>query len=100
MPSKKLVMNALKKITYNCRMATFLIEKKNNSRISIKEELTLKYHLAGCSVCRIFHQQSILIDRMVKKHFFNDTTDFRLDANFKEILSKRISDEIDEQNRN
>ena len=84
-------MNALKRITYNCRKATFLIEKKTTSRISIKEELELKYHLAGCTVCRIFQQQSILIDRMVKTHFFET----KLDSDFKESLSKRIADAID-----
>lgn len=95
MPSNTLVMNSLKRITYNCRKATFLIEKKNYSRISVKEELELKYHLMGCSVCRIFQQQSMLISRMVKKHLFNDSTHFTLDANFKESLSKRIAEEVD-----
>ncbi|MEJ5995068.1 hypothetical protein WG904_11625 [Pedobacter sp. Du54] len=88
-------MNALKRITYNCRKATFLIEKKNCGRISIKEELELKYHLMGCSVCRIFQQQSMLINRMVKKQFFNETSTFELDSDFKERLSKRIADEVD-----
>ncbi len=95
MPSNTLVMNALKRITYNCRKATFLIEKRNSSRISITEELALKYHLMGCSVCRVFQQQSMLINRMVKTNFFNDATNLKLDATFKESLSKRIADEVD-----
>ncbi len=91
-------MISLKKITYNCRKATFLIEKKNNGRISVKEELELKYHLAGCSVCRIFQQQSRLIDQMFKAHLFNDVIQIKLDNNFKRILAKRIVDEMEVNN--
>ncbi len=89
-------MNALKKITYNCRKATFLIEKKSKDQISISEELELKFHLIGCKVCRVFLQQSMLIDRMLKGNFFESN----LDADFKESLSKKISEAIEENSKN
>lgn len=88
-------MNALKRITYNCRKATFLIEKKSKDQISLAEELELKFHLAGCQVCRIFQQQSMLIDRMLKGNFFESN----LDAEFKETLSKQIADEIEKNKK-
>lgn len=88
-------MNALKRIAYNCRRATFLIEKQNLSGISIKQQYELKFHLAGCAVCQLFQQQSLLIDRMVKKHFFTEIEDLpKLDKNFKQSLEKRIESEL------
>jgi hypothetical protein len=90
-------MSALKRIAFNCRKATFLIEKKNLASISIQEEIELKLHLAGCSVCQLFQKQSFLIDKMVKKHFFTDKTKVVLDENFKKDLSKRIVYELDKE---
>lgn len=88
-------MNALKKIAYNCRRATFLIEKQNLSGISIKQQYELKFHLAGCSVCQLFQQQSLLIDRIVKNHFFTEEANLpNLDTNFKQSLKRRIEDEL------
>lgn len=88
-------MNALKRITYNCRKATFLIEKKNADSITFKEELELKFHLAGCSVCRIFQQQSMLIDKLVKTQFLNHRNSYTLDSTFKESLAKKIAEKVD-----
>ncbi|WP_316771372.1 hypothetical protein [Pedobacter frigiditerrae] len=91
-------MNPLKKISYNCRQATFLIEKKSITRISIKEQFELKFHLAGCSVCQLFEQQSLMIDRMVKRHFFTDTNENpKLDDDFKSELAKRIETEMNKK---
>ena len=93
--AKKLVMSPLMKIAYNCQRATLLIEKKNLSRISIKERFELKLHLAGCSVCKLFQQQSLLIDKMVKMQFLTGDENLPdLDENFKHKLSKRIESEI------
>ena len=87
-------MNALKKITYNCRQATFLIEKKHIAGISLLEQFELRYHLAGCSVCRLFQEQSQLIDRMVKSHFLGHSETLTLGDDFKEKMTKKIEDEI------
>jgi len=91
-------MSTENKIAYNCRKATFLIEKQKLSGISIKQQYELKFHLAGCSVCQLFQQQSLLIDRMVKKHFFSDNKDLpKLDKKFKESLEKRIDSELNQK---
>ncbi|MGF1924580.1 MAG: hypothetical protein ACQUHE_10410 [Bacteroidia bacterium] len=88
-------MNALKRITYNCQKATFLIEKKSKDQISIAEEIELKFHLVGCKVCRIYQQQSMLIDRILKGNLFESS----LDSDFKEDLSKKISDAIEKNEK-
>ena len=90
-------MNALKKITYNCRQATFLIEKKHIAGISLREQFELRYHLAGCSVCRLFQQQSQLIDRIVKNNYLSLRETLTLSDDFKEKIAKKIEDEIDKE---
>jgi len=57
---KKELKTDLEKIAYNCRQATFLIEKKQGAELTGREKLELKIHLAGCYICRVYEQQSLL----------------------------------------
>jgi hypothetical protein len=88
-------VNQIKKIQYNCRKATFLIEKKQLGNITLREKLELKIHLAGCSVCRIFEEQSIAINRMIRE-LFNapEQKGISLDEEFKNDLQERIEKEM------
>lgn len=88
-------MNRLKKIVYNCHKATFLIEKKQTGTITLREKIELKIHLAGCVICRIFQQQSILINRTVKELFQH--RQMKLEDDFKEQLQRRIDEELTNQ---
>jgi len=87
---KELSEAELKKIAYNCRKATFLIEKQQIGKISLSEKMELKIHLAGCSICVTFMQQSAVINRMAKKLFQSDCTELKLDEGFKEQLQKQL----------
>jgi hypothetical protein len=88
----------LKKIAYNCRKATFLIEKKQLAPITLREKLELRIHLAGCSVCRIFEQQSSVINQMVKELFQSASEgNLRLDDDFKRDLQEKIEGELNNQ---
>jgi len=89
-------MNQLKKIQYNCRHATFLIEKKQLQKLTLRENVELRIHLAGCSVCRIFQQQSVVINQMVRSVFKDDETSspLKLDDTFKKVLQERIDSEM------
>jgi len=92
-------MNGLKKIAYNCKKATFLIEKKNLNGISIREQMELKLHLAGCTVCRLFQQQSLLIDRVIKGHFLGkDMEEPKLGEQFKKDMHQLIEQKLEEEN--
>lgn len=84
-------MPTLKDITYNCRQATYLIEKKQFGGISIKERFQLKYHLTGCSVCRIYQRQSEYISQVLQKSFadFNYAR-LALSSDFKQDLQAQI----------
>lgn len=89
-------MNELEKIQYNCKKATFLIEKKSLDGISLVEQQELEIHLKGCRVCRLFQQQSLLIDEMVKVHLFGPAAEgLKLDTSFKRELHLKIAEELE-----
>jgi hypothetical protein len=88
-------MGSLKKIIYNCKRATFLIEKKLIEGLTLRENLELHIHLYGCSVCRVFDKQSALINKMVQQLFKSSNDDkIHLDDTFKQELQHRIEEEL------
>lgn len=88
-------MNQLKKIQYNCRQATFLIEKRLISKLSFREHIELRIHLAGCSVCTLFNKQSRMINQMVKQLLDGTSpNEIKLDDRYKKQLHDRIEDEL------
>ena len=95
---KELNKDELRKIAYNCKKATFLIEKKQISRLTTREKLELEIHLAGCSVCRIFEQQSYNINRIVKELFHGfKNSKVKLDNDFKTDLQDRIERKLNKK---
>ena len=92
---KKELKTDLEKIAYNCRKATFLIEKKQEEELTAQEKMELKLHLAGCYICRIYEQQSLLINDLVKNLFNGSKAiGIRLDDDYKAQLQKRINEKI------
>ncbi len=88
-------MGPLKKIQYNCEKATFLIEKKLISKITFREQIELRIHLLGCSVCSIYQKQTGKINEMVHQLFHSTVNaDTHLDENFKKDLQDRIEEEL------
>jgi hypothetical protein len=88
-------MNNLKKIIYNCKQATFLIEKKSFSKLSFREVLELRIHLYGCSFCKLYSKQSKVINDMVQQLFRSSIKpEIRLDDGFKKELQERIEEEL------
>jgi hypothetical protein len=89
-------MSELRKIQYNCKKATFLIEKRMLSKITFREKIELRIHLAGCSVCKVFDRQSKMINTMVRQ-FFTAPASITLDENYKKELHERIEDELNKK---
>jgi len=88
-------MSHLKKIIYNCKQATFLIEKKAFTRLSFREVIELRIHLYGCYFCRLYGKQSRMINDMVQELFRNSMqSGIRLDDDFKKELQERIEEEL------
>ena len=87
-------MEALKKITHNCKHATLLIEKKLISRLTLREKIFLRIHLFGCGACRLYQKQTGKINEMVRQLFHSSAHDAKLDDNFKKDLQDRIEEEL------
>ena len=91
-------MSYLKKIRYNCKQATFLIEKKSIAKLSFRETIELRIHLTGCHFCRLFSKQSHIINELVQELFRSSTqqSDSPGDA-FKKQLQQRIEEELNKK---
>ncbi|MBS1528128.1 MAG: hypothetical protein JST19_20950 [Bacteroidetes bacterium] len=88
-------MEALKKITHNCKHATYLIEKKLIGRLTLREKIFLKIHLFGCGVCKLYQSQTQKINLMIKQLLHGSAArNARLDEDFKKALQERIEDEL------
>ncbi|WP_162056347.1 hypothetical protein [Pontibacter pamirensis] len=82
-------------IIYNCKKATFLIDKKNLEGISPLQRIELRLHLAGCSVCRLYYSQSRRIDQMLRGFYpTRIKPENGLDEAFKKGLQENIAKEI------
>ena len=92
---KELTEAEIKKIAYNCRKATYLIEKQQIGNITLREKLELKIHLSGCAICVTFMQQSAVINQMARKLVNANSNTLQLDEKFKERLQKRINSHLD-----
>jgi len=88
-------MGYLRKIQYNCKQATFLIEKKMIRSLTFREMIELRIHLAGCSVCVLYSKQSRKINEMVRQLLHSTgPSAIRLDDDFKKELQERIEEEL------
>ncbi|WPU99946.1 hypothetical protein SNE26_28460 [Mucilaginibacter sp. cycad4] len=89
-------MDELTKIAYNCKKATYLMEKQDIGKITLREKLELKIHLAGCRVCRVYQQQSTAINRMIKSMFHQPIAEnIKLDDEFKNELQHLIDEQLE-----
>jgi hypothetical protein len=88
-------MGVIKKIQYDCRHATYLIEKRQHTPLTIKEKTQLIIHLSGCSVCRLFQRQSHWINRMLHTLFHSaESRDSKLSDEFKQQLQQKIDERL------
>jgi len=88
-------MSYLKRIIYNCKQATFLIEKRTLGKITFRESFELRVHLIGCSFCRIYKKQSRMINEMVQELFRSSArSNPKLDEGFKKDLQEKIEEKL------
>ena len=88
-------MGPIKKMQYDCRHATYLIEKKQYTSLTIRERIGLYIHLSGCSVCRLFQQQSRWINRMLRNLFHSEESrKKKLDDEYKRQLQDKINERL------
>lgn len=53
-------------IHITCKQAVDYISKKEENKLSVLQTVKLRYHLAICSLCKIFSQQNALIIKAFK----------------------------------
>ena len=88
-------MSYLKRVIYNCKQATFLIEKRSAGKLTFRESFELRVHLLGCSFCRIYKKQSRVINEMVQELFRSSMQrNAKLDDGFKKELQDKIEEEL------
>lgn len=54
------------KLIMNCEHATSLVEKKRDKKLDLPERFGLWVHLAYCSFCALFFEQSKILDDSAK----------------------------------
>jgi hypothetical protein len=52
--------------TISCKKATYLVSKKEEGKLNWIESIQLRSHMAICSLCRLFEQQSKFISKQAK----------------------------------
>ena len=88
-------MSTLKKIIFNCRKATLLLDKREFAKLTFREAIELRIHLYKCGVCKLYGQQTHIINSMVQQLFKNQ--EYRLDDSFKQELQNRIDEELNKR---
>lgn len=71
----------------SCKKAGQLIEKKNEGQLSLKESIQLRLHTLMCGLCRLYEEQSKLIDALLKKKLKEKPEPFS-DADVKRVQEK------------
>ena len=87
----------LKKTFYNCKKATYLIEKRQLDEITSAESCDLELHLKCCTMCKTYMKQSALINYWISKVFVIKDSDLRLDDEFKKKLQECIDAALDKK---
>ena len=80
------------KVTFSCLEATRLISKRQHVKLSVKDTLTLKMHMAICNCCNAFEKDINIIKEKISEIDEHDT--HLLDPLVKEDISKKITSEL------
>ena len=75
-----------------------MIEKRQLAKLTFRETIELRIHLAGCSVCKLFDKQSHIINALVKQLLHDaGEQEMRLDDQYKQQIHTRIEDELNKK---
>jgi anti-sigma factor RsiW len=85
----KKLMNVL---MLSCKKASALIDKKAETKLSIKENIQLHLHTSMCDACTAYMKQSKMISDALHKHLHNHEDEVTPLINNKGLQNKIISD--------
>jgi hypothetical protein len=90
-------MSWMKENKNDCKKATFLIEKQQETTLSFVEKTKLKLHLYGCSWCRIYEQQSEKMNSAIANLFHYPSAKAKvMEESYKNKLKNLIIDKLKE----
>jgi predicted AAA+ superfamily ATPase len=84
-------------ILMNCERATAVVEKKRDEKLEFSERFGLWIHLAYCSFCALFFQQSKIIDDSTKAYgekITNEQKAYKLNPQRKATLTEAFDKEL------
>lgn len=78
----------MKSLMISCKKATLLVSKKEEKRLSWLEKWQLRAHMALCSVCRRFEEQSSFIGRMARQIHVHETLPDASKEKMQQVLNR------------
>jgi hypothetical protein len=75
-------------LNISCKKATYLVSKKEEGKLNWIESIQLRSHMAICSLCRLFEEQSKFIAKHAK-HIHSEAT-------LSEAQKKKIEQALDQ----
>lgn len=78
----------MKSLMISCKKATLLVSKKEEKRLSWLEKWQLRAHMALCSVCRRFEEQSGFIGRMARQIHVHETLPDASKEKMQQVLNR------------
>ncbi|MEN5055776.1 hypothetical protein [Sphingobacterium kitahiroshimense] len=77
----------------SCSKASELLDKRSVLKLSLRENIALKLHLAICDACKLYSEQSKLLDKILALHLKRSDPD-GVPLHVNSELKRRISTEI------
>lgn len=74
-----------------CKESSFLISKRQETRLSFGEKVQLNLHLAVCGTCNLFKKQTDYITSLLKKNVTPE------DATLNPVVKQRMHDELNKE---
>jgi len=79
----------------SCEKTSFLVEKSELSKLSLKEKLSMRIHLLWCGLCKKYRSDSKMLGKILKAlHKQDDSTlhaHVHLSATEKEALKQKLA---------
>ncbi len=75
----------------NCEDTTLDVERSSFERLSIKDRLALRMHLAMCPQCRKYFKDSTTIDTLLKKRFSHLGEEYKFTQEEKDEMKRKLA---------
>jgi len=90
------IKNIMMKMMISCEQATYLVDKEEYTKLSLKNKFDLKFHLATCKYCRLYKVESHLINEQLTKIFNLEGKEVKLTEEQKEKMLDSLNSKMAE----